>query len=234
MDWQLFDWYLMPNGAYYGAKKAGQPLQAMYNYSNQCVYLVNDMPKDTKPLTIEIRVFDINSKLLLEEKITRQISANQSVKIYHLPEIQNLSKTYFLSLKIMDSNARIADNFYWLSTKKDVLDYQNSDWYYTPATEYADFTLLDSMEKGKVEYILNKKDDGEFQQFEINLVNKTDKIAFFIEAKIIDKNDGFCILPVLWSENYFTVLPGEKKILTARIRNQYLDGRNPAFLMDPY
>ncbi|MCD6374001.1 MAG: beta galactosidase jelly roll domain-containing protein, partial [Caldisericaceae bacterium] len=40
--WQLYDYYLMPNAAYYATKKACAPLQLMYNYYEHAVYLHNN------------------------------------------------------------------------------------------------------------------------------------------------------------------------------------------------
>ncbi len=56
-----------------------------------------------------------------------------------------------MDLRLIDeSGIEAGNNFYWLSTKKDVLDYEAEveDWaFYTPTKEYADFTLLRSLPK---------------------------------------------------------------------------------------
>ena len=39
--WQLYDYYLQPNGAFYGARKAGEPVHILYNYGNQEIAAVN-------------------------------------------------------------------------------------------------------------------------------------------------------------------------------------------------
>ena len=39
MYWQLYDYFLKPNGAYYGTKKACSPLQLIYNYGDFSIYL---------------------------------------------------------------------------------------------------------------------------------------------------------------------------------------------------
>ena len=116
---------------------------------------------------------------------------------------------YFLSLKILDSGKPVADNFYWLSTKKDRLDYKVNQWFYTPSSEYADFTMLDKMEKGKAGFNSTISQDGDYQLFNVELKNQTDKIAFFIEAKVVDKANGQSILPVLWSDNDVSLLREE-------------------------
>ena len=40
--WQLYDYYLMPNGAFYGARKACAPLHILYNYGTREVLAVNN------------------------------------------------------------------------------------------------------------------------------------------------------------------------------------------------
>src|SRR5206468_9305949 len=42
MYWQLYDYYLMPGGAFYGTRKANQPLNLAYNYGDGSIYLIND------------------------------------------------------------------------------------------------------------------------------------------------------------------------------------------------
>ena len=39
----------------------------------------------------------------------------------------------------------VSSNFYWLSTKDDVLDWDKSTWYYTPTQSFADYTQLQSL-----------------------------------------------------------------------------------------
>jgi exo-1,4-beta-D-glucosaminidase len=237
MYWQLYDWYLMPNGAYYGAKKAGQPVQAIYNYHNKSVYLVNDKIEPSNDITLDIKVFDINSNLVHEKSITKKLEPNHSTMVYEIPELKNLTKTYFLSLTISDKGTELADNFYWLSTVEDQLDYKAKveGWYFhTPSKAYADYTALNKMEKIKPSHDVTISEIGDFKVFEVNLTNKSDKIAFFIENRIIDKQTGETILPVLWSDNYVSVLPGKSKKLTAKIRKSYLVGKNPEFVMNTY
>ena len=54
MYWQLYDWYLMPNGAFYGTKTACQPLHLIYNYGDKCIYANNEYNKSFENLNAEI------------------------------------------------------------------------------------------------------------------------------------------------------------------------------------
>ena len=40
--WQLYDYYLMPTGAFYGTRKGSQPQTLVYSYADRSVTLVND------------------------------------------------------------------------------------------------------------------------------------------------------------------------------------------------
>ena len=50
----------------------------------------------------------------------------------------------------------------------------------------------------------------------VRLANPSDALAFFVELRVLDAN-GASILPVLWDDNYVSILPGEERELTARL-----------------
>jgi len=108
------------------------------------------------------------------------------------------------------SGAEVARNFYWLSTEPDVLDYENNLWFVTPTKEFADFTALDDLPE--VELEVSATADG--SAVTVQLGNSTDALAFFVELRVVD-GDGNSILPVLWNDNYFSILPGESRELIA-------------------
>jgi len=280
MWWQLHDWYLTPTGAFYGAKKACQPLQLIYNYGDRGIYLVNDptdpmagirdgwqrqaepaeladgvshtegpsarivgcavhtFPNDDHErknrsmekvctahptcLTAEIRVYDIESRLFFAAHIPVQ-SAGHAVETQHLaslpPRFENLTTTYFLSLRLLDAaGAQIADNFYWLSTKPDVLDYQAKvmPWeYFTPSKGYADLTLLNSLPLAEVGVTHRLEAVGDKGKITVELANHSDRIAFFIELLLTDDRTAEPVVPIFWQDNYVTLLPNETRTLTA-------------------
>jgi len=234
MYWQLYDSYLMPNGAFYATRKAGEPLHALYNYAENNIYLVNDKLKDEKDVSVLIRLYDINSNLLYSKEVTQNIPANSSKMIFELPALKNLSTTYFLDLRVKRKRMEIANNFYWLSTKADVLDYdfQFDSWYYhTPSKEYADFKALNNMPKAKIKAQLQEiqaksTEDPNKKYFTAILENTGSKIAFFIELQLVDKNSGELILPVLWDDNYLSLLGNEKVSISLRVDQVLLKNKD--------
>lgn len=219
MYWQLYDKYLMPNGAFYAAKKACEPLHLLYNYGDHSIYITNDQFAAFRNLKATIRVFDISSREILNEMFDIDVGPDSSAKIFELPEFDNISTTYFLDLRLSRQiGIEIANNLYWLSTKPDVLDYEAKvePWpYYTPSKEFADFTLLNSLSSVRVNIEHHFKVIGENQKVTAKLDNVSDHIAFFIELRVSGKKSGETILPIFWEDNYISLLPGESRNIEA-------------------
>jgi exo-1,4-beta-D-glucosaminidase len=224
MYWQLYDYYLMPGGAYYGARKANRPLNIAYDYSNNTIHIVNDSNDSFPNLNAEIKAFSVDSKELLSQNIKASIGENESKQIFQLPSSTPDPPVYFLNLSLKDPTGKVlADNFYWLSSKPDVIDFVKSEWYVSPNKEYADFTSLNEMPAAEIKVTENWKPDG----VTVNVNNPGSQIAFFVELKVVRDKTGRTVLPVFWNDNYVSLLPGETKTLTAQFSADDLHGEKP-------
>jgi exo-1,4-beta-D-glucosaminidase len=237
MYWQLFDYYLMPNAAYFGAKKANRPYHIIYDYHRKSLFAVNDRLEDKTGCTLEVKVYDVNSGLKFNKELSVDLKANSSKEILSLAEL-DIPVVYFIDTRLYDETGKeIDNNFYWISPQDDILDYEDDSeaWYVTtPSKQYADFMALNDMPKVDVKgKMLLKKNNGT-TIFEVTLENNSDKIAFFVHTDIVDSNTGEVIAPVLWSDNYVSLLPGEIKDLKANIKSDLLKGKNTKLVIDGY
>jgi exo-1,4-beta-D-glucosaminidase len=229
--WQLYDTYLQPNGSFYGVKKACTPLHAIYRYGFDDIYLGNEDLNDAKNLTMKIRIFDINSKEIFADQWTGDIPSNISKFIYKLPEIKNLTPVYFLDLRVYNAENKEVDNsIYWLSTKKDVLDYEAAkklEWpFYTPTSQFADYTALDQLPKVKLDFNYQYTKDDQFGKIILTVKNTTGSIAFFNFFDVLDPQTKLPILPIYWNDNYVTILPGEERTYDAQFfLSDFNDGK---------
>ncbi len=229
--WQLYDYYLMPNGAFYGAKKACQPLHLIYRYGFNDIFLANDFNYPIENLLAKIRIFDIHSQKIFEKSLALNINEIESKHIFQLPHLPNLSPTYFLDLRLYNAQGdQIDDNFYWLSTKADVLDYdaRAGAWqFHTPSKEYADFTLLTNLPRVKINTAHVFQKIGTEQRISVDLENRSQQIAFFIELKVTGGTSGEPILPIFWTDNYLSLLPGEKRKVEATFFDKDVKSEKP-------
>ncbi len=210
--WQLYDWYLMPNGAFYGTRAASQPLNLSYNYADETVYAVNDSRFASDGLRAVVRAFDLSAREIYNQSYEIDLPPAGAQLLVSLADLESPTPVWFLDLRLNDaSGTEVARNFYWLSTEPDVLDYENNLWFVTPTKKFADFTALDDLPE--VELEVSVSSDG--PETTVLLSNPSESLAFFVELRVVDA-EGNSILPVLWDDNYVSILPGKGRELTAR------------------
>lgn len=66
--WQTYDYYYDLNGAYWGVKKACEPLHIQWSYADNTVKVVNSTGKNYDKLTAVAEVYDIKGKKLKDYK----------------------------------------------------------------------------------------------------------------------------------------------------------------------
>lgn len=215
--WQVYDWYLMPNGAYFGTKKACQPINVIYNYHDKNIYVTNDILRDINDHTVRATLYNSQSKELFTYAKKMSVKENTSEILCALPALENPSETYFLNLTIHDDkNKLVAENFYWLSGKEDKMDWSQYFWYYTPQKQFADFSAINNLPEPQVS--LTKKvsqENGEWV-VEATLSNTSKHIAFGIELLLVDKDTDEPVLPVYWTDNYVSLVNDDTKKIIAR------------------
>ncbi|MGM0375354.1 MAG: glycosyl hydrolase 2 galactose-binding domain-containing protein [Bacteroidota bacterium] len=222
--WQLFDYYLMPTGAFYATRKAASPLLPVYNYGDRNIYVNNDHLKGHEDLRLEVTVLDINSKVLYESSTTFDIPSNSAIEVLDLPDIENRTTTWFLDFKLYNSDGEeVKNNFYWLSEREDVMEYDSTTWYWTPCSQYGDLTDLNNLPETSVSYDVETTRKGDELEFTVNMENDPEHLAFFVELQILDKQTGKPVLPVFWDDNYVSLLPGEQRELTGVVSAEDLD-----------
>ncbi|MEZ5106371.1 MAG: glycoside hydrolase family 2 TIM barrel-domain containing protein [Draconibacterium sp.] len=230
--WQLYDTYLQPNGSFYGVRKACNPIHAIYRYGFDDIYLANEDLNDANNITVKITAYDINSKEIFTDEWKGDISTNTSKFIYKIPEIKGLTSVWFLRLNVYDQNNREVDNStYWLSLKKDELDYEAAKklpWpFYTPPKAYADFKALDKLPKVNLDFDYQYEKAGDKGNITLKVKNSGSAIAFFTYFDLVNPGTDDPILPVYWDDNYITLLPGEERTYTSSIDLANLKGEKP-------
>lgn len=226
--WQLYDYYLMPTGAYYGTMKACQPLNVIYNYYNHKVYVSNDTRLNLDKHQVEVALYDINSKKVFEFKKQVDLKENKVMPLVRIPEQKGKPSVYFLDLKFKDPEGGIVSgNFYWIASKGDKMNWEKYFWFYTPIKQFADYTAINSMPEAGLEASKEIRHQGDEWEIAINLKNPGDKISFFNELNVSGKNSGQSVLPVFWSDNYVSLLPGEQKTVVVKFYGKDLGSDTP-------
>ena len=229
--WHTYDYYLYPAGTYFGMKKSMEPLHILYSYANNEVDIINSWLQPFSGLKAEATIYDLDGTQKYANVATVDVDADGTAKCFTLPGTDGLSDTYFLKLQLSDAQGRVHSiNWYWLSKKADVLNWKKSKWYTTPETSYTDFSALQSLAKTalKVSYSTTKGVDSTSHEVTISNIGKT--VAFQVHLRALKGQRGDDILPVIFSDNYIELAPGESRVIRVTYANKDAEGKLPYFL----
>ncbi|MCW4017058.1 MAG: hypothetical protein NWF06_11875 [Candidatus Bathyarchaeota archaeon] len=233
--WQHYDYYLRPAGSYFGAKKACEPLHVQYCYGDDSVYVVNGLHEGFDNLEARVQVFDLELKERYSATKTVDVEADSSNHVVSIPLLQNLTTTYFVNLELRDSEENlVSSNFYWLSTQRESLKFDETYWRYTPQSDFADFSELEKLPLVELEWSYTVEYIDNEVVVHVTVENPTDCLAFFVHATVTKGLDGEEVLPILWSDNYFSLLPKESKQFDATFSVDDLNTQIPVVELGGY
>ncbi len=226
MIWHLYDYYLRPAGGYFGAKKACEPVHVQYSYDDRSIVIVNGTEQ---PLSGKLvaRVVNTDASERFAREVAVALGPDATSRVATIPEREDFSSTHFLDLRLLAPNGRlISTNLYWLSTTPEDLDWPKSTWYTTPVKQYADFTALNQLPAARVATSAVASARGDQHEVHVTVRNPGRTLAFFIRLQIV-KAGGEEVLPVLWQDNYVTLMPGETRVVTATFNPRDAGGAAP-------
>jgi beta-mannosidase len=126
-----------------------------------------------------------------------------------------LSAVHFVKLELLDANGKVvSENFYWKETTQD------------------DFTALDTIPDVELEGRMIRRDAGGNCLLEVTLSNPTRNIAVMAHVQLRNQRTNQRVLPVTYSENYVSLLPGERRTITIEAASEALGGDRPLVVVD--
>jgi hypothetical protein len=188
---QMYDWFLDVNASLYGIKQGCEPLHAQYNIVSKQIELVN-MALGNHNVVVKAQLYGRQGEKLWEKESSSAIAPNSVVRLFDIPVPEKAEGVYFLRLSLLEDNKEVSRHIYWLSARE------------------KDYTTLAQLPACQLETKLSlQKQEGTYKGT-VSLKTR-DKISFFNRIKVFDKNTGKRILPVHYSDNYITLMPGDRQ-----------------------
>lgn len=191
--WQTYDYYGNPTGCYWGARKACEPLHVQWNCLDNSVKVVNTTASDLNDARVTATVYDLKGNIIHTQNAVAGCKASDISEAMTLtPSADGLQ---FIRLCLKDAGGRlVSENFYWHNGK-----------------EYLAYEELADMPEAALKARLVSR-DGSKATFE--LINKSKHVSFANRLRLVEGKNKEAVLPVIWSDNYVTLMPGEKKVIT--------------------
>jgi exo-1,4-beta-D-glucosaminidase len=122
-------------------------------------------------------------------------------------------------------------NWYWLSQKPDQLMWKKSKWFYTPQSQFTDLTGLKDMPSTtlSVNHSASKKENETIHS--VTITNTGKAVAFFVHMRVLREKNADDILPVIFSDNYISLAPGESRTIECSYDNKDAGNNTPYILI---
>lgn len=206
---RMWDWSLEPTAALYAAQNACEPLHPQFDFLKNSVSVVNDYYRTFTNYKVTADVYDLNSKKVLSKEAVVNLPEDGVCEdVFRIDFPSGISNVHFIKLRLLDDRGKeVGSNFYWRSNSK----YEGKNTLTGPTT--AGFQDLSKMKEVqlKVNYTTREVNDRYF--VEIDVINRSGVIAFFTQLQFLDDNNK-PIRPSFYSDNFFSLIPGEKKTIT--------------------
>ncbi|MGC1484257.1 MAG: sugar-binding domain-containing protein [Candidatus Acidiferrum sp.] len=232
--WHLYDYYLVPSGGYFGTKKAMEPVHVQYSYDDNSVAVVNSTYEALKGMKVSAKIYNIDAKQKASRDATLDLAADSSTRAFDLPKADGLSRTYFLRLQLNDAGGKLlSENFYWLSTKADTLAWaKRKDTVYTPQAEFGDLTGLNALPEADVKVEREFSTEGKTGTVRATVTNRGNGIAFMVHLRVVAGQGETDVTPIFWGDNYFSLLPGESRVVRGTYATSDLNGAEPVLIAE--
>ena len=200
--WQTYDYYLEPTAAYFGVKKACEPLHVQFNPVTKGVEVVNIAAGTHRGLTLTAQTLTASGQLIRQWADTIDTHDDQTLSplTLDLPD----EEVYFVRLRLNDGARVVSENTYVESR--------------TPGQWQA----LCQLPKTRLGITQEFHREGPAHKGTVMLTNDSDTPALMVRLNL-KGSDGGQILPVVYSDNYLHLMPGERKVVTVSYRDE--DGR---------
>jgi len=195
-----WDYDLDQTASFFAQKNALEPLHAQYEYLSNRVCVISDV-YGTHDLTVKAEVYDFFSRKVWEREAKVKVEGEGCTEVFQVPFLTltsdfDLTRPHFIKLRLLENGQEIASTFYWRSNSK----YEGPETVTGPCV--AGFEPLMNLPKTTLSMTRQGND--------VRVTNTGDKIAFMVNVQCYGA-DGKRLAPVHYSDNFFSLLPGESR-----------------------
>lgn len=216
--WQLYHYDLEPNAALYGAKKAAETVHIQLNEINRGIEVVNNRPEPIKGMKVEVSIYRFDGTTDSHDAYSvPDVPGSTTMKIAQLEMSARITPLYFIKLDLTDAAGKlISTNLYWQHVAQDQFD-----------------GLMD-LPVVRLDAEASIRTQGGNTVINLMLRNNTRHVALLAHVQLHQRKSGRRVLPVFYSDNYVSLVPGESVTITTEVATKDLQGDDPLVEVDGY
>jgi hypothetical protein len=195
-------------------QRACEPIHIQLNRDDSSVALVNRTYRSRKGLRYTVDILDIDGRSLFRQEGHANLDTTDARSVLSLADALKRSQgVSFLVLTLYDAGGKqLSRNTYWMSP-------------------HHDFTGLRRMPSAKLTVkAQSAASAGPYPSWTVTIKNQSDKLAFFLNPQLTANGEE--VLPSYWSNNYFSIPPGQTLTATVSCPKTMIKGAVPRLRLE--
>jgi hypothetical protein len=214
--WQTYDYYFEPSAAYFGCKKASEPLHIQWNPDSESIEVVNYSAGNVSGLTARVEVLNMDGAKQWEKTASLASAEDSVASCIKMEYPSGLTPVHFLKLTLARGGDILSRNFYLRSREED------------------NYRAIRELPKVRLEAATRVEHQGNRWQLTTELHNASSHPALMVRLKAVREKSGDRILPALYSDNYVALMPGERRTILTELAHADTRGENPRMVIEGF
>ena len=214
--WQTYDYYFEPTAAYFGCKKACEPLHIQWNPVTESIEVVNNSGGNAQGLTAAVEILNMDGTKQWQKSTSLDSSEDSVSSCIKMEYPSGLTPLHFLRLSLNRGAETVSTNFYMRG----------------PAE--GNYRAIRELPKINLEASTRTARQDNRWQLTTELHNPSNQPALMVRLKAVREKSGDRILPAMYSDNYIALMPGERRTIRTELEHTDTRGETPRIIVEGF
>jgi len=215
--WQIYHYDYEPMSSFFAVMKAGEIVHIQFNEANGQLQVINNLPAAVKDLKARVAVYNLDGALAYEYEthVTAEPDVATNLGVIKFPA--TVSSVHFIKLDLHDAaGTPISSNFYWRSLPRHPDDFRD----------------LNKLPMVRLEAQAASRDTNGKRTITVTLHNPSKEVALMAHSQLRRLKSGERVLPVFYSDNYVSLVPGETRKIEIEAGANQFNGEDALVVFD--
>jgi hypothetical protein len=211
--WQTYDYYLEPTAAYFACKNACEPLHIQWNRVTESVEVVNYSAGNARGLTALAEVLNIDGSIKWTKSAPLDSAEDSVATCMQMEYPTGLTAVHFVRLTLSRGGTPVSANLYLRGAQE------------------GNYRAIRQLPKAIIKTATDITRQGDQWQLTTRLSNHSAYPALMVRLKVVREKSADRILPVIYGDNYFTLMPGEQRTVQTEVHHADTRGEKPRMVV---
>jgi beta-galactosidase/beta-glucuronidase len=214
--WQTYDYFLEPTAAYFACKSVCEPLHIQWNRVTNEVEAVNYSAGNVRGLAALAEVLNMDGTAKWKKTSSLDSSEDSTTTCMQIDFPPDLTPVHFVRLSLSQETRVLSSNLYMRGVRE------------------GDFRAIRQLTKAEVKTSTEVTRNGDKWHLTTQLRNLSSFPALMVRLKVVRDKAGDRILPVIYRDNYFTLMPGEERTIGTEMNHADTRGEKPRMIVSGF